>query len=738
MRKYTVKEIDNYYLVTNEGGAALSYSKDSGVKLLEVDGWAFKDLNRNGVLDPYEDWRLPQEERIKDLVQRMSVEDIGGLMLYSSHLAVSSKQDAFSQMFGGNYDGLPFAESEAEIWQLSDQQKTIIAEDRIRHLLLTVVDDGETAAKWNNQIQALCEGNGLGIPANISSDPRHGVSGKAEFEAGAGADISKWPETVGIAATFDPAVAEEYAAIVAKEYRAMGIATSLSPQIDLTTDPRWMRFHGCFSEETKLATDMARAFCDGLQTTAGQGWGLDSVNAMVKHWPGGGSGEAGRDAHYAYGKYAVYPGDNFAEHMKPFTEGAFALTGGTQKASAVMPYYTIPLDQTPENVGNGFNKTIITDLLREKYDYDGVVCTDWMVTGDVTRMDTFIGGKCWGVEDLTVAERHFKALEAGVDQFGGNNDLAPVMAAYEMGVARFGEAAMRERFEASGSRLLRNIFQCGLFEQPYTDPATTKALVGNPDYVEKGYWAQQKSTVLLKNTGVLPLQKGTKVYIPNRRIDETQNWFGQVIPAHEKAPLSQELVDKYLSFCDDPAEADVALVVIESPSSVGYDEDGYKPMTLQYTDYVAQQARPHSLGQDARDAIVDRSYQGKSNRPANHQDLTIIEETAAQMPDKPLVVVVNTRNPFVAEFEPLAAAILLHFNVQDQVVLEAVTGVFEPSGLLPFQMPADMETVESQAEDVALDMICYQDQAGHRYDFGFGLNFAGVIKDERVQKYVSR
>ncbi|MDZ7649912.1 MAG: glycoside hydrolase family 3 N-terminal domain-containing protein [Cytophagales bacterium] len=141
---------------------------------------------------------------------------------------------------------------------------------------------------------------------------------------------------------------EQFGSIASKEYRALGIATALSPQVDIATDPRWYRTSGTFGENPYLSADIGRAYIDGFQTSLGDkeiadGWGYESVNAMVKHWPGGGSGEAGRDAHYAFGKYAVYPGSNFASHLIPFTEGAFKLKGKTGMASAVMPYYTISL-----------------------------------------------------------------------------------------------------------------------------------------------------------------------------------------------------------------------------------------------------------------------------------------------------------------------------------------------------------------------------------------------------------
>ncbi|WP_239644621.1 glycoside hydrolase family 3 N-terminal domain-containing protein [Enterococcus crotali] len=375
----------NWILVENENGATLGYAKNSGVSLIEKDGFAFKDLNQNGVLDPYEDWRLPLEERIEDLVAKLSVEQIAGLMLYSRHQTVSKKQNHFVEMFSGTYDGQPLERYEGSLAELTDQQKEFLKEDHIRHVLLTLVDSPKIAAQWTNNLQAMAESLDLGIPVNISSDPRHSTSADTEFNAGAGGDISKWPEQLGLAAAFDPELVRKFGEIASKEYRALGITTALSPQIDLATEPRWMRFSGTFGEGVKLVTDLAKAYCDGFQTTPHEkcDWGSESVNAMVKHWPGGGSGEAGRDAHYGYGKYAVYPGQNFEEHLQPFLNGAFSLENGTEKASAVMPYYTISYDQdqkNQENVGNGFSEFIINDLLRKKYEYDGVVCTDWSIT----------------------------------------------------------------------------------------------------------------------------------------------------------------------------------------------------------------------------------------------------------------------------------------------------------------------------------------------------------------------
>lgn len=738
--------------VKNENGPTLGYSKESGVQIIEKDGLHFKNSSKDGVLKPYEDWRLAAEERAKDLASRLSIEEIAGLMLYSSHQTIPSRSGAW---FGGSYEGKTYEESGAKPWDLTDEQIAFLKQTHLRHVLVMTVDNAEAAARWNNRIQAVAEGSALGIPVNNSSDPRHGFDASSEFNAGAAGSsrVSYWPETLGLAATFDPKVTRKFGEVASKEYRALGIATALSPQIDIATDPRWHRFNGTFGEDSKLSADMARAYVEGFQESEdGQsgGWSQGSVNAMVKHWPGGGSGESGRDAHFGCGKYAVYPGNNFDEHLKPFTEGAFQLEGKTGRASSVMPYYTISYDQDKkngENVGNSYNRYLITDLLREKYGYDGVVCTDWSITADeAERKDTIFGGKSWGVEHLSVAERHYKLLMAGVDQFGGNNDAAPVLEAYQMGVTEHGEKFMRERFEQSAVRLLLNIFRPGLFENPYLNHEESSRIVGCSEFMAAGYEAQQKSIVLLKNRGnVLPIKERKKVYIPKRLLPAGTNWIGMPTPETLEYPVDLTIIAEYFDVTENPEEADFGLVFIESPNSgVGYNQEdsdqggnGYVPISLQYNPYTAKYAREHSIAGDPRDNdVLNRSYKGKTVKTRNSHDLEAILDTKAKMKGKPVIVSLLQSNPtIVAEFEPEVDAILTNFGVTVRVIMEVLTGSFEPSGLLPFQMPANMKTVEEQLEDVPHDMECHADTEGHVYDFGFGLNWSGVIEDERTAKY---
>ena len=725
--KWQEQQADGYKLIVQKKGPTLGYTT---APILSVQGRAFKDLNRNGELDPYENWRRPAYERAVDLASRLTIEEIAGLMLYSAHQAVPSDQ-------------------------LTDAQKKFLSEDNLRAVLVTTVESPEVAARWNNNVQAFVEALGKGIPANNSSDPRNETSATAEFNAGSGGKISLWPSPLGLAATFDPDLVRLFGNIASKEYRALGIATALSPQIDLATEPRWNRFNGTFGEDPNLDTDLARAYVDGFQTTDGSrdGWGTESVNAMVKHWPSGGPEEGGRDAHFNYGKYAVYPGGNFKTHLQAFTKGAFRLRGKTGSATAVMPYYTISYGIDPEgnNVGNNYSHYLITDLLRDRYGFEGVVCTDWGVTANNRSIESF-DGKCWGRETLSVAERHYEVLKAGVDQFGGNNDMGPVLDAYRMWVRDFGEDAARERFEQSAVRLLMNVFRTGLFENPYVDPATASAVVGNAGFMQEGYQAQLRSVVMLKNHAqALPQKSGQegkqKVFVPKRHYPAFAGRFGLfgAHPDYWDWPVDRKLVEQYYEWTDNPAEADFALVLIQEPySGTGYSMkdrenggNGYVPISLQYLPYTADFARAESLaGGDPKESFTNRSYRGKTIKTDNEDDLVLVRDARRLMGDKPVVVVISATRPFVpAEFEPYADAILVHFGVQNQAVLDLVSGKAEPKGLLPMQLPADMRTVEEQQEDVPHDMRCHVDTDGHSYDFAYGLNWSGVIKDARTRKY---
>ncbi len=740
-----------YNTIEQKDGPTLGYSPTSGVKILDVDGKKFKDLNRNGKLDKYEDWRLDFNERAQALADSLTDEEIAGLMLYSAHQQIPSPAEGYG---ASTYDGKTFEESGAKASDLSDVQRKFLKDDNLRAVLVTKVKDAQTAAEWSNNLQAYCESLGKGIPANNSSDPRHETSSNAEYNYGAGGDISQWPTALGLAATFSPELVKEFGHIAAQEYRALGITTALSPQVDIAMEPRWTRFTGTFGEDPKLVVDMGKAYIDGFQTTTEEskvlkdGWGLQSVVTMAKHWPGGGTLEGGRDSHYNYGKYAVYPTNNFEQQMEGFTKGVFKLDGPTKTTGSLMTFYNIStgIDPSGKNVGEGFSRYIVNDLLRNKYKYDGIVCTDWMVTKDNSAIDAF-DGKCWGVENLTEAQRHYEVLKAGGDQFGGNNDKGPVLEAFQMGYKEFGEKAWKKRIHDSARRLLVPMFETGLFENPYLDVEQSRATVGKKEFMQKGYDAQVKSIVMLKNhANTLPLKDGKlKVYVPKRYFPSTVDFWGGKTKPYWDYPVKLDVVRKYYTVVDSPAQADFALCFINGPvSGPGYDKadvakggNGYVPISLQYNDYTATNARATSLaGGDPKEAFTNRSYKGKTVKTPNKPDMELVISTKKAMGDKPVVVALQLTRPAVlAEIEPYADAILVSFGTSNQPFLDIVQGKSEPSGLLPCQMPKDMKTVEEQAEDKPRDMVPYTDTDGNTYDFAFGLKWGGTIDDDRVKTY---
>jgi beta-glucosidase len=715
------------------------------VKILEIDGLKFKSFDGSDTLLPYEDWRLSAEERADDLVNRLSIEEMAGLMLHSDANRVPDTRRT--------YDGKEYDKNVNDPAQINDTTLDYIGPNNVRCLLMAIIESPETAMRWVNKLQAMVEGKTHGIPCAISSDPRHSAYFDSEFAPGASGSMSQWSNMLGLASTMDPDMVRRFGAIASAEYRAMGISTALSPQCDIGTDPRWYRYASTFGCDPQLAADITRAYADGFQSTDGAdgGWGSGSVNAMAKHWPGGGSGEGGRDAHYGKGKFAVYPGDCYEDHKIAFTQGAFNLDGATHSVSAVMPYYTVSWGQDRDglNVGNSYSHDIITRQLRDEARFDGVVCTDWLITHDEIH-PSIHSGKPWGVESLTSAERHYKALLAGVDQFGGNGDIRPVLDAYKIGLKEYGEEYINKRFKQSARRILLNFFRVGLFENPYVDIEKSKKIIGNSDFMTESYAQQLKSIIMLKNHNkTLPLKPRAKVWIPTRSLPEMKNYWGMTIPATSYQPVKDDVFDRYFERAGSPADADAAIVFIESPKSrgMGYDKEdarnggnGYIPITLQYRPYRATAAREHSIaGGDVYEDFTDRSYKDKCAYCDNECDLDMVLQTRRLMGDKPVIVVLMASHPsVVSEYEPAVDAIVMGFDVQSSAYLDIISGKAQPQGLLPFEMPASMEAIERHCEDKPHDITPHVDADGNNYRFAFGLDFLGVISDSRTRRYSPR
>ena len=688
------REMDGGYCeLIQRDGPTLSYTD---VPILHLGGKAFKDHNRNGELDPYEDWRLTPRERAEELAAKLPPEYLSGLMTNGHTVNVPGISSM--SVSGITYNGMPYSESGAEPSDICDRLREALENFDTRQVLLAHSDGPETIARWNNKVQALAESLPFGIPCANSTDPRNEIKATDEYNAGSGGVCSQWPTPLGLAATFDSSVVADFARTVKREYMALGFRTALSPQADLASEPRWRRVPGTFGENPQLAASLVRTYIREMQP---------EINCIEKHWPGGGTGEGGRDAHLAIGKYGVFPGGRLAAHMD-----AFDLS-----AAGIMPYYTISYGQDPsgENVGNSYSSYMIDSLLRKKYGYEGIVCTDWGIVADYNGDPLTTGGKCYGVEDLSIGERILKALEAGVDMFGGSVRAAEIMAAWDLWSEKYGKASARARWELSAQRILEAMFRTGVFENPYVDVSNAVSVLSNPESFARGEEAQLRSVVMVKNHGrVLPVAKGSKVYVPLRQIPGVYSMTGRQKKApYEGYSIDTTEVSKYYTVVPTPEEADFAIVAITEPEGgIGYEDGQYMPISLQYSPYTAVKA-----------SDGERSYRGKTICVENETDLGLVRDTKAAMGGKPVVVLLQTTRPVVMEFEPFADAILLAFGVRSKAFMELVSGFREPTGRLPMQFPASMDEVECQKEDVPQDMTPWTDSDGKVYDFGFGLHY---------------
>ena len=496
---------------------------------LTMDGYTFRDLNKNGSLDIYEDSRAELESRVEDLLTQMTLEEKAGTM--------------FVSMIGMTANGDPYDKPKMSKDPMDmllaiavPPASEMLVSKKMNSFNILNSYNSDILARFNNNVQKIAERMRLGIPITIATDPRHGAEnnpGAAIFTP----TFSQWPNQLGLAATRDTLLVREFGDIARQEYRSVGITVALHPMADLATEPRWARINGTFGEDAHLSAAMTKAYVLGFQ---GDDLGVQSVACMTKHFSGGGPQLNGDDPHFAYGKEQAYPGDNFDYHVIPFTEGAFVA-----KTAQIMPYYGIPVGQTTEDVAFAFNKEIITDLLRDSLGFDGVICTDWGIITDSKMGEA----RAWGVEDLTSAERFAKVIDAGCDQFGG--DFTPEVIVEIVNSGVISEA----RIDESVRRILRDKFRLGLFDNPYLDEAEALKIVGNEAFMEKGKEAQAKSMVILKNEALLPLEKGVKVYAEGFSNLEVLEPFAEVV----KTPADADVIVKRMTTPWDPPKGNSML-----------------------------------------------------------------------------------------------------------------------------------------------------------------------------------
>tara|TARA_Y100000589_G_scaffold74113_1_gene67425 strand:- start:7426 stop:9324 length:1899 start_codon:yes stop_codon:yes gene_type:complete len=600
------------------------------VQILTIDKQDFRDLNKNNILDIYEDHRLDAQTRTNDLLSKMSIEEKVGQMFHPPFIL---KPDLLMFLYEVAIRGNKLTE-------------THIVEDNITHFNLYGNPSPFELGSEINHLQKIASRTRLGIPITISSDPIHEVpkgGGIASFSVDG---FSKWPSQLGFAATQDSGLVKKFAEIVREEYLAVGIRTALHPMSDLATDPRWARNFGTFGSNANLSSDMTLAYMDGFQ---GKNINNDSVLTMVKHFPGGGPQEDGLDAHLFSGRNQIYPGNNFNYHLIPFKKAI------KNNLKVIMPYYGVPVGQTNEEVAMAFNDYIISDLLRNDLGYDGVICSDWGI----------ITGRHWGVGDLSIEERYKKSLQAGIDQYGGENNPSYILNLVE------NNNVSEQRINESVRKILVNKFELGLFDNPYVDEDMIHKRVNTIENIKAGIEAQRRSIVLLENDGVLPLKQETKIFVDG---------------------LDKNIATEFGKLVGNIEDADIVIMYI------------------------------HTVFNGNQESGLNRAFDNFLSTLFPNGDLNFNDEILSKVrnysAEKDLIVVVDLNRPAIlASIKDNVSGLIGTFGVEDRVIFEGLYGEFNPSGKLPFDIPSSMESVLNQKEDLPDDAL------NPTYRYGYGSSY---------------
>ena len=748
---------DGWTKVTQDGGATLGVMDTA--KIIQVDGYAFRDMNGDGKLELWEDWRQSDDDRARALAESLEAENL------------------YSLVFAGGTQSSQVTTDTESMDYIEQGSRSGVSR------LQTTLDTYGSDVAWINTVQETCEKSELGIPYLNYCDP------SPFFDV---------PDAVGLAAAMDKDLWRKAGMWQARAWRAAGVRCELGPQVDVYSNPIGVRLAGSVSEDPALNRDFAQAYGGGMQSTWGdddatddQGWGDQSCAVMLKHYVGEGCPEGGRNDHQDSGKWNVFPGSNFNAHLVPFLDGGMHLDSKTEQVAAIMPCYGIAYDPNDpdglgEHVGSSYSTHNIS-ILRNA-GWDGLITTDWMILENADH----------GVKDLTVEERMAKLMENSIDQHGGTFQPDVAESAYNMIVEEKSEDEALSIYREHARRTFKVMAELDLFDQPYSERSACKEILENETAAAFGKEANEKCVVMMKNSGNVISQDGIKgkVYVPQ----VLSSGMGMMMPgmaptasvgysigdeetlaSYFDEVVTDTVADTFTGDPDDsgnptPTEADITRLTAEDLADVKYaviriqnpqDAYGgvtggpqfftmpgastevepavYYPITLQYRPFTADgdYVRKESLNpEDEFGEYENRSVYGQSTYATNESDLDLVLDIKSKLPeDAKLILIVAASNPMVfSEIEPSADVILMGWGMgmnglSDDAYLSVIAGKVEPSGLSPFQMPANMETVFTQDEDVPRDMECYTDSDGNTYDFCFGLNWSGVIDDDRTATY---
>ncbi|MDN3481834.1 glycoside hydrolase family 3 N-terminal domain-containing protein [Arthrobacter sp. APC 3897] len=741
----------------NEGNPAQPPALDARVKnIIDVDGQSFKDLNDNGQLDSYEDWRLPVEDRAADLVTQMTLEEKSGLMLIDTLNAACDPETNVR----GTLDPVATDYIDTQRMHRFVFRNVVTSADKAtcgkagESFAASTSLTPEEAAQYTNSVQELGEATRLGIPMLFKSNARNHIDpdARAGINEAAGA-FTAFPKEAGIAAAAlgeeaaqtggdptagDMSVVEDFAGVMGREWESIGLRGMYGYMADLSTEPRWYRAHETFTEDADLNASIMESLVETLQGPVEDGVSLSpetSVALTLKHFPGGGPQELGLDAHYSFGKTQVYPGDGFGYHLKPFEA---AIDAGV---SSIMPYYGAPVGVTHEGVtydqtGMAFSGQVVNDLLRDQLGFSGYVNSDTGIIND----------RAWGLEDKSVPERVAAAINGGTDTLSGFHDVTVITDLVTAGLVS------EERVTLAAERLVEPLFRMGLFENPYVDPAAATATIGSEDNREVGLDLQRKSAVLLQNEetaaggNALPLKDGSDVYILGDINEDIVKGYGYKVTNGNTADPANR-----------PSAADTDHVVISvtakntntdsyqsNDPETGLNPDHINPVTLDgvagldgTSVYGAADACVTEGAEDCTDdglryggslpwesSVLDFTGMAESKSWEITPSLETIQDVMSEVGDPGKVILhVYFRQPYVLdEASGLrdAGGIIAGFGMGDAALFDLLSGKISPQGKMPFALAGTSLAVREQFSDLP----GYKETAdGELFPFGFGLTY---------------
>lgn len=725
-------------------------------RVIEKDGLYFKDLDGSGELKSYDDWRLPAKERAEAYVKVLSTEEkiaqlfisdwrMGKYPVTGPMAAMAPKEVILDE--SGVLDEAEFRGKTIFGEQYLPGTTTLLKEWFSRHLILRANATAEDMTDWLNQLQAVAEECPHWVPVSVASNSRN-ENGEVVFGMNDAAGVfAAWPGTLGIAAAVKGAgmeLVDEFADCIRREWNACGLRKGYMYMADIMTDPRWQRSYGTFGEDPELVCAVMERLIPGIQGSKA-GVTADGVAVTTKHFPGGGARENGFDPHYAAGQWNVYATEGSLQkyHIPAFK------TAVENHTSAIMPYYSKPAKEKSaaqtdcegnpcelEPFGFAYNRTFIQTMLREQLGFKGYINSD---TGIVHNM-------CWGVEMLDSAERiGFAVSHAGVDLISGLFDNEAGMEAYNRGKNDYYEThpvpdgftkeqlvLTDEALDRAVARTLQEMFELGMFENPYRSAKDAVKAVGEQADWDAAARTHRQSVVLLKNDGTLPLvdEKCTqkKFYVEAFKKDAAQ--------AEEATKALREMfTDRILT--DDPGEADFAVLMI-TPSSGEYFN-----------------ATPGYLELDICDGktVCNVDADGKPEA-STHEETTLsgadrirkIAEAVHKNGGKVIANINFTLAWEVGNVERYADVLLAGFDTYPSATLDVIFGRFSPVGKLPLTLPKGDEVLAVNEDGVCISpndvpgydkdqympdamkdengkAYAYRDAAGNYYELDFGLRY---------------